>query len=228
LKAYKVYEKIDFTRGSDPKSSLGIGNKAARLAEELSISLADLRGIYNTLRNYVSEDPKGFIEDLEDIVSDPWAYDIRSDGQHDRVMEDLNWALDNPDDAYKIRLLTNEDVYMHNESQNERVSFERGRDPKTSLDVGIVSKLEVVRDFMEKKIPERDLDGLSPIVDWSFTFQYEKNRYTIKYDPVPDNPDPFVYQAAWYSTVGWIKLQPIRFSTLEDIKPELRRILSAL
>jgi len=110
-----VNESINFERGQDPKSSMGIGNPLAQLANELGMTYAEIKQDKKDLENIVEASldklynnagytDKDYSFAFYTVADDPMAYDISRDS---RLFTVALWADQHAKDA--IRILRTED-----------------------------------------------------------------------------------------------------------------------
>lgn len=146
MKAKFVYEAMDFERGQDPKSSIGIGHAAVRNFD----SLKDLLEWTFKHPEVISQGRfKEWDYDINRTETDygPMLYPKQL---HNYKIATIKWIKDNIKyKGEKIGLRDAKDTIDNLEKLiikkadkiSESLDFERGKDPKEAIGVGIVAKI---------------------------------------------------------------------------------------
>jgi hypothetical protein len=131
-KKLDLNEAYNFERGLDPKDSMDIGTPLARLANELGMTYAEIRQDKKDLQEIVAaavnpgdDEDKDYSFAFYAVADDPRAYDISKES---RLFDVALWADQHQKDA--IRILRTPD------RMSESINFERGVDPRDSMDIG--------------------------------------------------------------------------------------------
>lgn len=119
-----LYESMEFERGNDPKEALGIGSKFVKLSNRTGMDFAELRFIRDRLIQFydLENDKWDFRGNLLYANSHPESYNIERDSS---FHQDINWAIDNLDDAWELVNLDDREIYI-----DESIDFERGKSDK--------------------------------------------------------------------------------------------------
>jgi len=123
MKARFVYERLDFERGQDPKVSMGIGR---------IVGIKEIKVHYRTDNSY--RDQGAYVlKDFSNNKFNKYWRDFRF------ITEDDEWLEAKDVVGYRIRFEDN--IYDLIDTElpiKESLDFERGKDPKRALQIGLV------------------------------------------------------------------------------------------
>jgi hypothetical protein len=150
MKAQKIYEKLGFERRQDPKAAMEIGQ--AKDKKKLIALMADPGNFPS------SEDAKAKFEYMKKVIMEPTTK-VRFEKKHESTPGDGRIVITLPPspvnvfffESLKENVGRNNDVesypwdeyldkFMKASKVYERMDFERGIDPKKSMDIGLEHK----------------------------------------------------------------------------------------
>jgi hypothetical protein len=172
MKARFVYEGLSFQRGLDPKEALNIGRPSwdtlkkgdiIKCTKFVQASVSE-KTLYNTIRHYwhgnIFQKDKYYI-----LLKDPVIYE---DGRihlntryiyHGNGWDSITATRRQLSDRFQILTHHEADMIKDAYGLNESLSFERGKDPKSALNIGAISKINDIinnEDQLEDLINEMD------------------------------------------------------------------------
>jgi len=225
MKAKFVFENIRFERGQDPKDALDIGEKWLRLAYQNGYDLSLKSKVLDAIENELFKNSKSFsvtigsgeLRNLQRYVFNDFKLD--SGSNEDLVEYLISTTLPVIMKRYKIHKIS--------ESQN----FERGIDPKKSLNIGVEAQInnaindedtlydiinhmdEILGGAMEVYLPE---DKKKEIARMWLSNNYESlphYEFKILYQSTDDEPvldddgeiieSPIDYEVSDLESEGW-------------------------
>ncbi|HPI81922.1 MAG TPA: ankyrin repeat domain-containing protein [Candidatus Paceibacterota bacterium] len=145
-----IKESLDFQRGKDPKEALGIG------IEVQYQKIIDRVSQENTQNNYFKPVHKGVFKGIPYIIfqdtvvgsEKPWGESsfvgvfLKED-----TIEDTSWSHSIEESIKLVKNKISEGIlFPQLSAYNESVHFERGKDPKSSMGIGVYQK---IRDGIE-------------------------------------------------------------------------------
>ena len=141
-----IRENISFERGKDPRDAMGIGDELAITASSLGMEYVFAITLAKTLGMFLAWDMDydEFEMNLYHIVHELTSSELREYGLHpeDQNFETLQWADHNIKEAWEIfKAAKSWRKRNHGRIKRsdlaESISFERGRDPKSSMNMGL-------------------------------------------------------------------------------------------
>lgn len=141
MRAIKVNERIDFKRGQDPKGSMGIG-LSSKAFPIIGINIgygwkkwSDAEEILKDLLSYIGEIPAHY--NMVTVLKDPKYTGAVSETWLIRELKFMKYTGIKCGDTFVPFGKSKSRV-----SQNESVSFERGKDPKEAMGIGKIKEIQ--------------------------------------------------------------------------------------
>lgn len=197
-----VRENIEFQRGKDPKDSIGIGDRIERSREPIRSSLEDLARKYGgrvTVRKLSEDRIKGlwtpgpekfkwegnnrfYNYHIEAFIANDgklWFSPGVSKSGTNEWLEDVGAAPTAEEAKEKI-----EEIFLSSDSRNVKIidesyNFQRGKDPKETMGVGLEAEMEEKYGKLWKVFKRcNDLSHISENFEWVSEIQFnEKDPY---------------------------------------------------
>lgn len=174
MRAKYIYENLDFQRGKDPKMTLGLGPSPDNQKAFINWVISKIPEMIGK-----EEIPKNIISNTNQYINDPYVYQI-SKYLNDVLPEEWFWNSEaiSEDSMYKVLywkdldydfylelgralyrlgyprdVVNDDDITRGNKKIHE--DFQRGRDPKKTLDIGIrPENRDLFSKYIAYRIPE--------------------------------------------------------------------------
>lgn len=190
MKAKSIFEKIHFDRSQDPKSSMGIGLRA-KACPIIAIKRFDGR-------DYLGTEVSEFMKKYEEEIRDARKFiEVKiNEDELFRNKKRTNWGYA---DLNQIRNMgwtgikwAHLFIPFDNPNLKEGLDFERGKNPKESMNLGMLEEIK-------KKMAKIGwkYDGPNSILKWAATEEHpEYIEYAVKNGAwVDKHPGAFALQA---------------------------------
>ncbi len=166
MRARKVHEAVNFERGQDPKSAMGIGKVEDLKKIDKWVNPPDTRHYYTAIEDGYYEG--SLVVVYESIDATPTHYSAVTMDSDGRIREGN--FVESPEMAWidakaRIRMENHRRETGYYDAMGESVNFERGRDPKQAMGIGVIDKIDWDFDLKNDKF-YKVLSVYEFIEDW--------------------------------------------------------------
>ena len=231
----RMHESLNFERGKDPRDTMGIGNRLARVANKYDLSIEDAKEIVYVLRVLFPDDfsQEEFDQNVFTIANEFDMSELQECGLHpeDQNFATLKWVDNNIQKGWELYKAAVGDSVV-----TESVNFERGKDPKQSMGIGIKNQIKrgIVDMIKQEDTPIYAIDYYDENSD---VRDYLKNTFKIDFGkiwpngrtreeivkPIKDYLSDYIEIPYSYSWTGGREIDSYYFKVKPEYLHEFRR-----